>query len=201
MINKLNLITQNLEEVLTVEDLKSLLRQKKRLVHYIGLEISGMVHLGNGLMSALKIRDLQKAGAKTQILLADWHSWINDKLGGDMKKIQKVAVGYFKEALKISLEAVGGNSQKVDFVLGSDLYHHNDDYWQTFIKIAKTTTLARAQRSIDIMGRRMTEGIDFAKLCYPIMQVADIFALKVNLPHGGMDQRKAMLLLLMQPKV
>lgn len=191
MADKFNLIIQNLEEVLTTETLKVLLAQRKKLIHYIGLEISGMVHLGNGLMSALKIRDLQQANIKTQILLADWHSWINDKLGGDMKKIQKIAVGYFKEALKISLEVVGGNSQKVDFILGSDLYHHNDDYWQTFIKIAKNTTLARTQRSLDIMGRKMSEGIDFAKLCYPIMQVADIFALKVNLPHGGLDQRKA----------
>lgn len=189
--DKFSLITQNLEEILTEDNLRNFLNQRKKLVHYIGLEISGMVHLGNGLMSAIKIRDFQKAGVKTQVLLADWHSWINDKLGGDWKKIKKIALAYFKEALKISIEIVGGNSQKVDFILGSDLYHNNDKYWETFIRVAKNTTLARTQRSIDIMGRKMSEGIDFAKLCYPIMQVADIFALGVNLAHGGMDQRKA----------
>lgn len=189
--DKFFLIIQNLEEVLTEENLKNLLKQRKKMVHYIGLEISGMIHLGNGLMSALKIRDLQKAGVKTQVLLADWHSWINDKLGGDWGKIKRVANGYFKKALEICVDAVGGNSQKVEFILGSDLYRHNDYYWETFIKIAKNTTLARTQRSIDIMGRKMSEGIDFAKLCYPIMQVADLFALGVNITHGGLDQRKA----------
>ncbi len=190
-MDKFQLITQNLEEILTIEDLKNLIKKRKKLIHYIGFEISGLVHLGTGLATSIIIRNLQKAGVKTQILLADWHSWINEKLSGDLKKIQKVAGNYFKKALSVSLELVGGNSQKIDFVLGSDLYHHNDLYWQNFIKIAKNTTLARVQRSIDIMGRKMEEGIDFAKLCYPIMQVADIFALKVNLAHGGTDQRKA----------
>jgi tyrosyl-tRNA synthetase len=37
----------------------------------------------------------------------------------------------------------------------------------------------------------MGEGIDFAKLCYPIMQAADVFNLNANLPHAGLDQRKA----------
>ncbi|MCS7201003.1 MAG: tyrosine--tRNA ligase [Patescibacteria group bacterium] len=189
--NKFDLITKNLEEVLTEDNLINLLKRNKKLVHYIGLEISGMVHLGNGLMSGLKIRDLQKANVKTQILLADWHSWINDKLGGDWKKIREVANGYFRKALQMSIEAVGGNSDKVEFILGSELYHHNDKYWELFIKIARNTTLARTQRSIDIMGRKMSEGIDFAKLCYPIMQVADLFILGVNLAHGGLDQRKA----------
>ncbi|MFN7088914.1 MAG: tyrosine--tRNA ligase, partial [Candidatus Paceibacteria bacterium] len=81
-MNKLEIITQNLEEVLTEEDLKNLIHQKKKLIHYIGFEISGLVHLGTGLASGIIISNLQKAGVKTQILLADWHSWINEKLGG-----------------------------------------------------------------------------------------------------------------------
>jgi tyrosyl-tRNA synthetase len=41
------------------------------------------------------------------------------------------------------------------------------------------------------MGRKEGESLDFAQLLYIPMQVADVFALNVNLPHGGMDQRKA----------
>jgi tyrosyl-tRNA synthetase len=33
--------------------------------------------------------------------------------------------------------------------------------------------------------------VDFAKLMYPPMQVADIFTMHINLAHAGMDQRKA----------
>lgn len=190
-MNKINLITRNLEEILTGEDLKNLIENKNKLIHYIGFEISGLIHLGTGLMSSLKIRDFQKSGVKCHIFLADWHSYINDKLGGDLKVIKETAVKYYKEAFKVCLENIGANSQKIEFILGSELYHHNDLYWLTFIEISKNTTLARVQRSIDIMGRRLKEEVDFAKLCYPPMQVADVFALGVNLAHAGLDQRKA----------
>jgi tyrosyl-tRNA synthetase len=189
--DKFSLITRNLEEILTPEDLKSLLANRERLVHYIGFEISGFVHLGTGLMSALKIKDFQQAGVKCQIFLADWHTWINEKLDGDLETIKKVAVGYFKEALVQSLKAVGADSDKVEFILGTDLYSGADEYWLTFIEVAKNTTLARTLRSIDILGRKQSEGIDFAKLLYPIMQIADLFYLGANLPHAGLDQRKA----------
>jgi tyrosyl-tRNA synthetase len=190
-MNKFELITRNVEEVLTPEDLRSLLKSETPLRHYIGLEISGFVHLGTGLMSALKIRDFQEAGVKCNIFLADWHSWINEKLNGDLKTIKEIAVGYFKEALKICLDAVGADSSKVDFILGSDLYHHNDLYWLSLIEISKNVTLSRILRSIDIMGRKAGEAIDFAKLIYPPMQVADIFLLQTNIVHAGLDQRKA----------
>ncbi|MHA2131248.1 MAG: tyrosine--tRNA ligase, partial [Promethearchaeota archaeon] len=52
-------------------------------------------------------------------------------------------------------------------------------------------TLSRMQRSITIMGRKQGENVDFAKLMYPAMQVADIFIQNVNLAHAGYDQRKA----------
>ena len=41
------------------------------------------------------------------------------------------------------------------------------------------------------MGRKEGESLDFAKLIYPPMQVADIFMMGVNIAHGGIDQRKA----------
>ncbi len=190
-MDKIDLITKNLEEVLTKEDLINLVNNKNRLVHYIGFEISGYLHLGTGIMSMLKVSDLQKAGVRCQIFLADWHSYINNKLNEDLSTIRKIAVGYYKEGFKVCLDTLGGNSQKIDFILGSELYHNNDKYWLTFIEIAKNTNLARVQRSIDIMGRKEKDVIDFAKLCYPIMQVADIFLLKANIVHAGLDQRKA----------
>jgi len=82
------LITRNLEEVIGAEELPALLDQGMTLQHYIGLEISGKLHLGTGLMCMQKVRDLQHAGVKCRVLLADWHTWINDKLGGDREKIK-----------------------------------------------------------------------------------------------------------------
>jgi tyrosyl-tRNA synthetase len=188
---KFNLIKRNVEEILTEEDLRYLLDSGTKIKHYIGFEISGKIHLGTGLMCMSKVKDFMDAGIDCSIFLADWHSWINDKLGGDLEKIKKVAVGYFKEGMKASLKCVGGDPEKLKFVLGSELYHSNDLYWQTMIDISKHTSLARIKRSITIMGRKEGESIDFAKLLYPPMQVADIFIQEVNLAHGGLDQRKA----------
>jgi len=188
---KLELITRNLEECLIEEDLRWLLENKIPLKHYIGFEISGKLHIGSGLMSALKIKDLQEAGVECNILLADWHTWLNDKLSGDLPTIQKIAVNYFKEALRASLLCVGGNPDKVNFVLGSELYHHNDRYWQTLVDVSKNLTLARVVKSSTIMGRKEGENQIFARLIYPPMQVADIFIKGINLAHAGLDQRKA----------
>lgn len=188
---KFDLIKRNTEEVMTEEDLKLLLNSGMKLNHYIGFEISGKVHLGTGLMCMSKVKDFMDAGINVSIFLADWHSWINDKLGGDRETIKKVAGGYFKEGLKASLKCVGGDPNKLKFVLGSDLYHNNDDYWTTVIEISKHTSLSRIMRSMTIMGRKEGEAVDFAKLIYPPMQVADIFIQNIHLPHAGLDQRKA----------
>ncbi len=191
MPDTVSTITRNLEEVLTRDDLERLVASGTPLRHYIGFEISGKIHLGTGLVCMSKVKDFVDAGVHCTIFLADWHSWINDKLGGDRETIRRVAVGYFMTGMKASFKAVGGDPAKLNFVLGSDLYRDNDRYWATLIDVSKNTTLARVQRSIAILGRKEGESVDFAKLIYPPMQVADIFAMGVNIAHAGMEQRKA----------
>ena len=188
---KLELIKRNTEEILIEEELIKLLENKEKLKHYIGFEISGKIHIGTGRMCMSKVKDFMDVGIECSIFLADWHSWINDKLGGNREVIKKIAVNYFKEGLKASLKCIGGNPEKLRFVLGSDLYHNNDEYWATVIEVSKNTSLARMQRSITIMGRKEGEAVNFAQLIYPPMQVADIFFQKLNIAHAGLDQRKA----------
>jgi tyrosyl-tRNA synthetase len=188
---RLDLIKKNVEEVMVEKDLIKLLDSGMKLKHYIGFEISGKPHLGHGLVCMSKVKDFTDAGIECSIFLADWHSWINDKLGGDREKIKSVAVNYFKEALIAAYKCVGGNPKDLKFVLGSDLYHNNDKYWESIIDISKNTTLSRMQRSITIMGRKEEGNVDFAKLIYPPMQVADIFIQGIHLAHAGLDQRKA----------
>ena len=59
------------------------------------------------------------------------------------------------------------------------------------IDVSKNTSLGRIERSITILGRKEGDSVDFAKLIYPPMQVADIFVQGINLAHSGSDQRKA----------
>ena len=188
---RVQLITRNLEEVIGADEIKSLLAQDMPLRHYIGFEISGRLHLGTALICMQKIRDLQQAGVYPTVFLADWHTWINDKLGGDRDVIRRIATGYFTEALRASLLCLDADPMAVDFVLASDLYRDDDAYWASVIEVSKNTTLARMQRSISILGRQEGESIDFAKLIYPAMQAADIFTLGAHIAHAGIDQRKA----------
>lgn len=188
---KLELIERNTEEILTKKDLIKLLENNTPLKHYIGFEISGKIHLGTGLICMSKVKDFQDAGIDVNIFLADWHTWINDKLKGNRKIIKEVAVGYFTEGLKACFKAVGGDPNKLNFVLGSDLYHNNDRFWETVIDVSKNTSLSRIQRSITILGRKEGGNVDFAKLIYPPMQIADIFTQNINISHSGIDQRKA----------
>ncbi len=188
---RFNLIKKNTEEILGEEELKETLKNDELIKHYIGFEISGKIHLGTGLMCMSKVKDFMDAGINCSVFLADWHTWINDKLGGNLDTIKKVAVGYFKEGMKASLKCVGGNPEKLKFILGSELYHNNDLYWLDLIEISKYTSLSRMMRSITITGRKEGGSVDFAKLIYPPMQVADIFIQNVNMPHAGIDQRKA----------
>ncbi len=178
------------EEVLTINDLRELIETGTKLKHYIGFEISGRLHIGSGIGCMMKVVDLQRAGVNCNVFLADWHAWINNKLGGNINNIKK-AVEYYKEAFKAGIKALGGNPDKVGFITGSELYHNNDDYWRTVIDVSKNVSIGRIMRSITILGRKEKELTSFAQLIYPPMQVADIFTLGVNIAQAGTDQRKA----------
>jgi len=185
---KLNLLTRNTQEVLTEKDLRSLLENNEKLRHYIGFEISGQVHLGTGLMSMGKVADFLKAGVECRVLLADWHTFINNKLDGNWEHIIKAARDYFQAALEASLACFGVKSGAVEFILASDLYK-DMRHWQNFMEVSKNVTLAR--RSVTIAGKKEGEAINFATLVYPPLQVADIFTLGVNIAQAAIDQRKA----------
>lgn len=186
---KFNLITKNLEEVLTGEELTALIISGKPLRHYIGFEISGKGHVG-WVFTMQKIKNLQDAGVEVNILLADWHTWLNKKLDGTLETAKRMAREYFEEALKACALCAGADPNKINFVLGSELYDElGSSYWATVVKVAKATTLSRIIRSTTIMGRKETEISDSAMLIYPAMQSADIFALGVNIAHAGTDQR------------
>lgn len=183
-------LKQVTEEILGEEKLISMLDGGEHINHYIGFEISGILHLGSGLMTGLVIRELQKLGIETRIWLADWHTWINNKLGGDHELIKRVALEYFMPAMKISCEIAGADPDKILPFFGTELYHNNDRYWQTMIEVSKNLTLSRVMKSTTILGRQESENMNFALLVYPPMQVADIFEMGNHIAHAGMDQRK-----------
>lgn len=188
----INRLVKNLAEVITEDELRERINSGGRLTHYIGFEISGYVHIGQGIMSALVIKDLQALGVKCTIWLADWHTAINHKLDGTKETAAKIGKGYFTQAMKACLIAVCADADAVEFRLASEWYAKDAmKYWETVVNVAKNTTLARMQRSISIMGKEAGEDVELAALLYPAMQVADIFYQDIAIAHASMDQRKA----------
>jgi len=172
------------EEILTEEDLKSLLKEKKDLIAYDGFEPSGRIHVAQGILRAININKMIKAGCKFKMLVADWHGWANNKMGGDLSRIQTVGK-YFIEVWK----ATGMNLKKVDFIWVSD-YVKDDNYWKLVMNIARANTVQRIIRCSQIMGRSESDTLSAAQILYPCMQCADIFYLKADIAQLGMDQRK-----------
>lgn len=172
------------EEILTEEELIKLFESEEHPQHYMGFEISGMLHIGSGLLTAMKIDDFIKAGIRPIIWLADYHSWINKKLGGDLGMIRDMARGYFKAGFM----SLGLDESKVKYELASE--HYDEWYWVKVIEVMKNASIQRMMRCVTIMGRKETEATEAAAVLYPAMQAADIFHLKVQLMHAGMDQRK-----------
>ena len=171
------------QEVVTHEDLIELFKTNSSPNHYIGLEISGFLHLGSLISTGFKINDFIDAGVNCTIFLADWHTMINDKLGGDWDTINKVSKYYFDAFTLVCPQA--------NIVLGSDLYDSRKEYWKEFMKFTKHMSLKRTMRTLTIMGRSEDESkIDLAKLLYPPMQAVDIHSLDLDIVHAGMDQRK-----------
>jgi len=186
---KMSLVTRNTEETVTIDELRDLLNCSSRPRAYWGFECSGMMHLGMGLVCGRKIKDLVEAGFDFTIYLADWHSWINNKLGGDMKKI-KICGEYFKECFT----GIGIDPQRVRYVWASELAE-KIEYWEKVIRIAKASTVNRVWRTLPIMGRSLDEAeVEAATMIYPCMQAADIFQMNLDVACAGIDQRKAHML-------
>jgi tyrosyl-tRNA synthetase len=185
---KLDLICRKpTEEVVTREELKTLLETKNTPVAYQGFEPSGKAHLGTGIVAALKAKELIEAGIHFKLFLADWHAWINNKMGGDLDTIKRV--GEYFQKVWLSL----GVPDTVEFVWSYE-FVNDSEYWGRIIKVLKESTVARITRCLTIMGRKEAELQEAAQYMYPAMQVSDIYQMELDIACSGMDQRKAHML-------
>lgn len=181
---KISLIKQVGEEIVTEKELKELLESGEKLIAYDGFEPSGQMHIAQGILRAININKMTKAGVKFKMLVADWHAMANKKISGDLEKIQTVGK-YFIEVWK----AAGLSTESVEFIWASDLVK-NPDYWKLVLQIAGTNSIKRFVRTAEIMGREESDELTAAQIIYPCMQAADIFTLGAKITQLGMDQRK-----------
>jgi len=182
---RIQLVKEVGEEIVTVEELRELFETKKHPIAYDGFEPSGTdIHIAQGLLRAININKMIKAGCKFKILVADWHAWANNKVGGDLEKIQKVGK-YFVEVWK----ACGLDLDNVEFIWANDIIQDRE-YWKTVMQIAVNSTIKRIVRCGTILGRKESDMRQASQIFAPVMQAADIFHLKADITQLGMDQRK-----------
>lgn len=179
-MDKLELIKRNVQEIVTEEELITLLEKKDKPTAYVGYEPSGKIHLGH-VLTVNKLIDLQNAGFEITVLLADVHAYLNQK--GTLEEVRKIA-DFNKECFI----ALGLNVEKTNFVYGSD-YQLTPDYMLNVLKLTTIASLNRARRSMDEVGRKM-EDPKVSQMVYPMMQAIDIALLDVDIAVGGIDQRK-----------
>jgi tyrosyl-tRNA synthetase len=183
---RLQLVQRDAEEVITHDEMKSILETNSRPRAYWGFEASGLMHIGMGLVCGKKILDMIEAGFDFTIFLADWHSWINNKLGGELENI-KTCGEYFIQCFA----ALGIPPSKATYTWASQLTAKRE-YWERVIRVAKSVNVSRIWRALPIMGRELdSKDVEAAATFYPCMQVADIFELQLDVACAGMDQRKA----------
>ena len=172
------------EEIITEDDLRTLFETKAHPIAYDGFEPSGRIHIAQGMLRAINIAKLNKTGIRFKLWVADWFAWMNNKLEGDLEKIQTTGK-YFIEVWK----ACGLDTKKVDFVWAKDSMA-DETYWKKVVNISRYSTVSRIMRCSQIMGRDESTSLSAAQILYPCMQCADIFHLKADIAQLGMDQRK-----------
>jgi len=178
---RIRLIERNVAEIVTEEELLKLLKEKKKPVVYCGYEPSGPLHLGH-FVTITKLMDLAEAGFKVKILLADIHALLNRK--GDEALIKKEV-----EAWRKTIRAIGFDAE---IILGSN-FQFSKDYQLDVINLAQASTINRGLRSMQEIARDI-EHATISQLWYPLMQIADIKHLKVDVALGGLEQRKVHML-------
>ncbi|MCX6821683.1 MAG: tyrosine--tRNA ligase, partial [Candidatus Aenigmarchaeota archaeon] len=176
---RLELIKRVGEEIITEQELRELLETKDHPIAYDGFEPSGRVHIAQGLLRSININRMTKAGCKFKMLVADWHGWANNKMGGNLDKIQLVG----KYLIEVWKEC-GMDLKNVEFIWASD-FVEDEEYWKKVMQVARNSTLQRIVRCSQIMGRLETENLSAAQILYPCMQCADIFHLKADITQLG----------------
>lgn len=175
---KIELIKRNCTEINNEDKIRTFV---KKGVVYCGYECSGEIHLGH-LVTIIKLLDLQKAGVKVKVLLADWHTWLNQK--GDWNFVHKQLKQWEKGMRSVGLKA--------DFVKGTG-FQQEKSYVEDVLRMSLKVTINRGVRAMQMVARDI-DNAKVSQVIYPLMQIEDVKALGVNFVVAGTDQRKIYML-------
>ncbi|MEM3181186.1 MAG: tyrosine--tRNA ligase [Candidatus Micrarchaeaceae archaeon] len=176
---RIALIKRNTAEIFTDKELEEKVASKNRFSAYLGRAITGPLHIGH-LVSLGKMLDIQKAGYKSIILLADIHAALDD-LKSKWEELS-IRTEYTKKAIELSIDW----NEPPTFVTGSD-FQLGKDYQMDIFRLSTLSTVKEALHAASEVTRMKNPKV--SELIYPIMQALDEQYLKVDMQVGGLDQR------------
>ncbi len=180
--DRMELVTNGTEEIITKEELKNTLEKKKRPVSYVGIAPTGPPHIGYYRSIAKQI-ELIKAGFKHKVLIADLHAYLDDRKS-PWEELDIRAKIYEKCLSLFGLE-------EAEFIKGSE-FQTDKKYFMDILRISGFVTSKRAERAAREVCRMKNSTI--SELIYPLMQSLDCIGLDVDVAAGGIDQRHVYML-------
>ena len=183
---KLELIKRNSQEIVTEDELLSLLKTKKQPSVYLGTAITGRPHIGY-FVWVLKMADFIKAGFKVKVLLADVHGALDNCPWDILDKRYQ----YYSNIIPLMFKAVGADTKQIEMIKGSE-FQLKKDYFLDALKLATRISINDAKRAAAEVVK-FGDNPKLGGLIYPIFQALDEEYLKVDIQYGGLDQRKILM--------
>lgn len=180
---RFQLIKRNTAEILTEDELRKLLKEKKEPAMYLGTAITGAPHIGY-FAWVLKMADFLKAGFKIKLLFADMHGALDNTPWDLLEKRFR----YYEKVIPLMFESIGADIKKFELVKGSS-FELQKDYILDVLKYSTFTTVHDAKKSASEVVK-FGDNPKVSGLIYPIMQSLDEEYLGVDVQYGGTDQRK-----------
>jgi len=183
---KFELIKRNTEEIVTEDELKKLLKEKKQPAMYIGVAITGRPHVGY-FVWVLKLADFLKAGFKVKLLLADFHGALDQTPWELLDK----RYDYYSAVIPKMFEATGADIKNFEIVKGSS-FQKTAEYFHDVLRMSTYASVNDCKRASSEVVKQ-SDNPRLSGLIYPIMQALDEQYLGVDIQYGGLDQRKILM--------
>ena len=180
---KMELITKDTEEIVTLEELQKLLENSNNPKSYWGIAPTGPPHIGYYRTISKQI-DLINAGFKHKVLIADLHAYLDDR------KAEWGTLEIKGKVYEICLRMLGLD-KNVEYIYGHS-FQYTKEYVSKLYRIMALITVKRATRAASTVCRM--ENPKVSELVYPLMQNLDFVELDVDVAYGGIDQRHVYML-------
>jgi tyrosyl-tRNA synthetase len=187
---QLRLLAQSVETLVTPDELKKKLEQKRPLRVKLGCDPTAPdLHLGHSVVLR-KLRQFQDLGHKAVLIIGDYTALIGDPTGQNKTRpmlkeaeIERNAKTYLEQAGKI----IDTSPDKLEIC-------HNSKWlagmrFAGVIRLASKMTVARMlERDTFEKRHKAGEPIGIHELLYPLMQGYDSVMVKADIELGGTDQ-------------